>query len=124
VKDDVPVDSETFLVTDFVNLKIKSAQFFRGVHKNKVYISIFIKMNICIFTRFLEKPTLPKPCRPTPQHSDECACKASESLSVSCGATDAATVVRRGLYGTVPVVFIEEKSREVKTTCRLTRAGK
>jgi hypothetical protein len=118
VEDDVSVDSETFLVTDFVNLKIKLAQFFRGVHKNKVCISIFI------ITRFLEKPTLPKPCRPTPQHSDECACKASESLSVSCGATDAATVVRRGLYGTVPVVFIEEKSREVKTTCRLTRAGK
>jgi hypothetical protein len=35
----VSVDSEMFLVTDFVNLKIKSTEFFRGVHKIKcVYI--------------------------------------------------------------------------------------
>jgi hypothetical protein len=90
VEDDVSVDSETFLVTDFVNLKIKLAQFFRGVHKNKVCISIFI------ITRFLEKPTLPKPCRPTPQHSDECACKASESLRfVRCdGRSDTTRAVR------------------------------
>jgi hypothetical protein len=38
VKDDDPVDSETLLVTDFVNLKIKSAQSFRGVHRGRVYM--------------------------------------------------------------------------------------
>jgi hypothetical protein len=30
---DVPVDSESLLVTDFMNLKIKSAQFFGGAHR-------------------------------------------------------------------------------------------
>jgi hypothetical protein len=30
---DVPVDSESLLVTDFVNLKIKPAQFFGGAHR-------------------------------------------------------------------------------------------
>jgi hypothetical protein len=38
VGDDVPVDSETLLVTDFVNLKIKSAQSFRGAHRDRVCI--------------------------------------------------------------------------------------
>jgi hypothetical protein len=28
-----PVDSKTFLVTDFVNLKIKPTQSFRGAHR-------------------------------------------------------------------------------------------
>jgi hypothetical protein len=37
-----PVDSETFLVTDFMNLKIKLAQSFRGAYKSKVYMRIFI----------------------------------------------------------------------------------
>jgi hypothetical protein len=35
---DVPVDSEVFLVIDFVNFKIKSAQYFRVTHMNKVYV--------------------------------------------------------------------------------------
>jgi hypothetical protein len=35
-----PVDSETLLVTDFVNIKIKSAQFFRCNHKGKVYVCV------------------------------------------------------------------------------------
>jgi hypothetical protein len=33
---DVPVDSDTLLVTDFVNLKIKPAQSFRGAHRGRV----------------------------------------------------------------------------------------
>jgi hypothetical protein len=33
---DVSVDSDTFLVTDFVNLKIKSVQSFRCAHRNRV----------------------------------------------------------------------------------------
>jgi hypothetical protein len=33
---DVSVDSDTFLVTDFVNLKIKSVQSFGGAHRNRV----------------------------------------------------------------------------------------
>jgi hypothetical protein len=38
---DVPVDSETLLVTDFMNLKIKSAQFVEGAHRNSVYVYIY-----------------------------------------------------------------------------------
>jgi hypothetical protein len=42
VGDDVPVDSETLLVTDFVNLKIKPAQFFRDAHRGRVCVHVFI----------------------------------------------------------------------------------
>jgi hypothetical protein len=61
VGDDVFIDSETFLVTDFVNLKIKSAQSFRGTHRNTIYMHIFIGvnvhmcMNIYVSTIFLTK---------------------------------------------------------------------
>jgi hypothetical protein len=40
VRGDVPVDSETLLVTDFVNLKIKPTQSFRGAHKGSVYVCV------------------------------------------------------------------------------------
>jgi hypothetical protein len=39
---DVPVDSETLLVTDFVNLKIKPAQSFGGTHRGRVCVRVFI----------------------------------------------------------------------------------
>jgi hypothetical protein len=58
---DVPVDSETLLVTDFMNLKIKPAQSFGGGHKSMVYIHVFIElsthmyMNICVCIVFLKK---------------------------------------------------------------------
>jgi hypothetical protein len=42
VEDDVPVDSESFLMTDFVNLKIKLSQSFRYAHIDMIYIYIFI----------------------------------------------------------------------------------
>jgi hypothetical protein len=51
---DVSVDSETLLVTDFVNLKIKPTQSFRGDYRGRVCICVFIGMdartcmNICI----------------------------------------------------------------------------
>jgi hypothetical protein len=37
---DVLVDSETLLVTDFVNLKIKPTQSFRGNHRDRVYVCV------------------------------------------------------------------------------------
>jgi hypothetical protein len=40
VGDDIPVNSETFLMTDFVNLKIKSAQSFEGAHRDRIYVFI------------------------------------------------------------------------------------
>jgi hypothetical protein len=42
VRDDVPVDSETFLMTDFVNLKIKPSQSYESAYRSKVYMRIYI----------------------------------------------------------------------------------
>jgi hypothetical protein len=42
---DVPVDSNTLLVTDFVNLKIKPAQSFEGAHRGRVCVRVFIGMS-------------------------------------------------------------------------------
>jgi hypothetical protein len=61
VRDDVPVDSETLLLTDFVNLKIKSTQSFEGAHMDRVCVLVFIGvsartcMSICVYTIFLKK---------------------------------------------------------------------
>jgi hypothetical protein len=58
---DISVDSDTLLVTDFVNLKIKPAQSFRGAHRSRVCMCVFIGvsahtcMNICVSTVFLKK---------------------------------------------------------------------
>jgi hypothetical protein len=54
---DVPVDSETLLVTDFVNFKIKSAQSFECAHRDRVYVRVFIGVNSCrcMSTMFLKK---------------------------------------------------------------------
>jgi hypothetical protein len=57
---DILIDSETFLMTDFMNLKIKSAQLFGDVHMGRIYIRVFIGMssriyiNICVCTIFLK----------------------------------------------------------------------
>jgi hypothetical protein len=61
---DVPVDSEALLVTNFVNLKIKSTQSFGGAHIGRVCMRVFIEvsthtcMSICICTVFLKKKEL------------------------------------------------------------------
>jgi hypothetical protein len=58
---DVPVDSEALLVTDFINLKIKSVQSFEGAHKGRMYMHVFIWvsvhmcMSIYVCTVFLKK---------------------------------------------------------------------
>jgi hypothetical protein len=41
VKDDVSIDSETILVIDFVNLKIKPAQSFGGAHRDRIYVCVY-----------------------------------------------------------------------------------
>jgi hypothetical protein len=57
----VLVDSEAFLVTDFVNLKIKLAQSFRCAYRGRVCVRMFIEvsartcMSICVCTVFLKK---------------------------------------------------------------------
>jgi hypothetical protein len=61
---DVPVDSETLLVTDFVNFKIKLSQSFRYAHRDRVCVCIFIEINthtcitIYVCTVFIKKRTL------------------------------------------------------------------
>jgi hypothetical protein len=58
---DVVVDSETLSVADFVNLKIKPAQFFRCAHRGMVCLHVFIGvsahmcMSIYVCTVFLKK---------------------------------------------------------------------
>jgi hypothetical protein len=37
---DVPVDSDALLVIDFVNLKIKPAQYFGGAHRDRVCVRV------------------------------------------------------------------------------------
>jgi hypothetical protein len=58
---DVLVDSETLLVADFMNFKIKSAQSFGGAHRGRVCVRVFIGvsartcMSIYVYTVFLKK---------------------------------------------------------------------
>jgi hypothetical protein len=53
VRGDVPVDSETLLMTDFVNLKINPAQSFEVAHRDRMCVHVFIGVstrtyiNIC-----------------------------------------------------------------------------
>jgi hypothetical protein len=63
VRHDIPVDSETLLMTDFINLNIKPTQSFRGAHRDRVYIHILIGVsnrmyiNIFVCTVFQKKST-------------------------------------------------------------------
>jgi hypothetical protein len=61
VGDDVSIDSETLLVTDFVNPKIKPAQSFEGAHRGRMCVHVFIGvsahtcMSIYVCIVFLKK---------------------------------------------------------------------
>jgi hypothetical protein len=46
---DISVNNETFLVTDFMNLKIKLTQYFRCVHKNSVFIEVSVHTYMMIY---------------------------------------------------------------------------
>jgi hypothetical protein len=50
---DVPVDSETLLMTDFINLKIKADSVFRRVECACVFIGVTacMRMSICVFKK-------------------------------------------------------------------------
>jgi hypothetical protein len=58
MRGDVPVDSDVFLMIDFVNLKIKSTQFFRYAHRGRIRVHVFIRvsaymyMSIYVYTVF------------------------------------------------------------------------
>jgi hypothetical protein len=53
---DVLIDSEPLLVTDFMNLKIKPAQSFRGAHRGRVCVRVFIRICQSGFTTLLPVP--------------------------------------------------------------------
>jgi hypothetical protein len=57
VEDDVLIDSETLLLTDFMNFKIKSAQSFRDDHRSRMCVHVFIEVyvNTYVYTVFLTK---------------------------------------------------------------------
>jgi hypothetical protein len=59
---DVPVDSKTLLVTDFMNLKIKLVQSFKYTYRDNMYVHVFIWFStytyINIYTVFLKKSVL------------------------------------------------------------------
>jgi hypothetical protein len=48
VGDDVTIDSETFLVTDFMNLKINLTQSFKDDHKGRMCVRVFIGVSDCM----------------------------------------------------------------------------
>jgi hypothetical protein len=54
VVNDVPIDSEVFLMTDFMNLKIKPVPSFKDAHRDMIYVYVFIGMSTinCICTIF------------------------------------------------------------------------
>jgi hypothetical protein len=49
VGDDVSVDNEILLLTDFMNFKIKSAQSFEDAHRGRVCVHVFVRMNDHIY---------------------------------------------------------------------------
>jgi hypothetical protein len=71
VEGDVSVDSETLLLTDFVNLKIKSTQFFKGAPRGRMCVRIFIEvsahtyMSIFVCTMFFLKSSSTQETEPS-----------------------------------------------------------
>jgi hypothetical protein len=65
----VPIDSKTLLVIDFMNLKIKLIQSFRGAHRNMIYVHVFtwvsthICMSMYVYMVFLRKTPSLLPAR-------------------------------------------------------------
>jgi hypothetical protein len=59
--DDVPINSETLLIIDFINLKIKLTQSFKVAYRDMMYVRVFIEVSvhtyisICVCTVFLKK---------------------------------------------------------------------
>jgi hypothetical protein len=49
VRDDIFIDSETLLMTNFINLKIKPAQSFKYAYRDKMCVYVFIEMSVHIF---------------------------------------------------------------------------
>jgi hypothetical protein len=73
----VPIDSEKLLVTDFVNLKIKSTQSFRYTHRDMMCICVFIGVIVhtcmiiyhlyCVSQKNLKRSDTPDQSDPCPR---------------------------------------------------------
>jgi hypothetical protein len=46
VRGNIVIDSDTLLMTDFVNLKIKSPQSFKYTYMSRIYVCVFIRVVI------------------------------------------------------------------------------
>jgi hypothetical protein len=61
VRGGVPIDSEMFLMIDFVNLKIKSVQSFRDAHRGRMSVCVhkggrlYVKEYLCLYCIFKKK---------------------------------------------------------------------
>jgi hypothetical protein len=61
----IPVDSNVFLVTEFVNLKIKVSSFFNCAHGGRIYVHMLIGVSahMCISNCVYKKRfLLPRSC--------------------------------------------------------------
>jgi hypothetical protein len=54
------INSEILLITDFMNLKIKLAQFFGSAHMNKLYVRVFIGLSVCTYINIYVYPVFIK----------------------------------------------------------------
>jgi hypothetical protein len=52
---DVPVNNDALLVINFVNLKIKLTQSFKGANRSSIYILMFIEVSDHVLILFLKK---------------------------------------------------------------------
>jgi hypothetical protein len=58
---DVSINSKTLLLIDFVNLKIKSTQSFKGAHKDRICVCVYksecsyIYKYLCLYYVFKKK---------------------------------------------------------------------
>jgi hypothetical protein len=86
VEGNILIDSETLFVTDFVNLKIKSAQSFRSANNNRMCVHIFIEIDCSYIYKYLYLYCVfKKKCYMLlPDAQDYCALKVEiESASIS-----------------------------------------
>jgi hypothetical protein len=49
---DVPIDNEILLVIEFLNLKIRSSQSFKIIHKSMVCVHVFIRISTHTYIKY------------------------------------------------------------------------
>jgi hypothetical protein len=83
VGDDVPVDSETLLMIDFVNLMIKSAQSFGCTYRGRV--CVYIYMGDCSYVyEYMRLYCISKKNYTLPSHTTVIGYKLRKKLKCNC----------------------------------------